>query len=205
MTLEGKEEVFRLEDERHAQGGTQDTTHQRELKGKAPRQCKALYPLGGCVVLGETMSSTGIGGDKDMELSTVKIGRRGRVVVPVALRGDFKVGDALVVFRNGNQVVFRKASEVRQLVLPRARQVSAKQHSNAEKKPSRPRPAKPGMKVVKKAAAAAKVAQGQSRSQSKGRSKKQGKAKKARASGRSSGVGAVALRRDKFGRFMRAR
>ncbi len=41
-----------------------------------------------------------------------RVSSRGQVVIPIELREDFKEGDRLIVFRRGDELIFRKANRV---------------------------------------------------------------------------------------------
>ena len=47
-----------------------------------------------------------------MEIAITKMSSKGQVVIPVELRGDIHEGDKLVVFRTGDQIIMKQASQL---------------------------------------------------------------------------------------------
>ena len=52
-----------------------------------------------------------------MDISIVKLGNKGRVVIPMNMRQDIKKGDSLMVIRDGRQIIFRKASDLNSMIV----------------------------------------------------------------------------------------
>ena len=47
-----------------------------------------------------------------MEISITKMSSKGQVVIPVEMRENIKEGDKLVLIKNNNQIIMKKASEM---------------------------------------------------------------------------------------------
>ena len=47
-----------------------------------------------------------------MEIALTKMSSKGQIVIPSELREDMKEGDQFLVIKNGNQLIFKKASEL---------------------------------------------------------------------------------------------
>ena len=45
------------------------------------------------------------------EINITKLSSKGQVVIPLEMRGDLKEGDKLLIIRNGNQIILKKASD----------------------------------------------------------------------------------------------
>ncbi len=46
------------------------------------------------------------------EISITKLSSKGQVVIPLEMRKDIKEGDKLLIIRNGNQIILKKASDL---------------------------------------------------------------------------------------------
>jgi len=44
-------------------------------------------------------------------IDITRVSSKGQIVIPKDLRGDFKEGDKLVVIRNGDQIILKKADK----------------------------------------------------------------------------------------------
>ena len=74
-----------------------------------------------------------------MEIGIVKFQRRGTVAVPLELRQGLKPGDALIVSRQGDLLVYQKASAVQGLYKAKIRTVGKEQASKAHMYPKMPK------------------------------------------------------------------
>jgi AbrB family looped-hinge helix DNA binding protein len=46
------------------------------------------------------------------EISITKLSSKGQVVIPLEMREDMKEGDKLLIIKNGNQIILKKASDL---------------------------------------------------------------------------------------------
>ena len=47
-----------------------------------------------------------------MDISITKMSSKGQIVIPVEMRGNIKEGEKLVLIKNKNQIIMKKASEM---------------------------------------------------------------------------------------------
>ena len=47
-----------------------------------------------------------------MDISITKMSSKGQVVIPLEMRGDIKEGEKLVLIKNKNQIIMKKASKM---------------------------------------------------------------------------------------------
>ena len=47
-----------------------------------------------------------------MKIDFTKMSSKGQVVIPLEMRKDIKEGEKLVIIKNGNQIIMKKASEM---------------------------------------------------------------------------------------------
>jgi len=47
-----------------------------------------------------------------MDIALTKMSSKGQVVIPLEMRGDMKEGEKLLIIRNKNQIIMKKASEL---------------------------------------------------------------------------------------------
>jgi len=47
-----------------------------------------------------------------MEIATTRVSSRGQIVIPVGMRTEFKEGDNLVIFRNGDSLIIKKEKDL---------------------------------------------------------------------------------------------
>ena len=48
----------------------------------------------------------------DMDIGITKMSSKGQVVIPAEMRGDIKEGEKLVIIKNGQQLILKKASDL---------------------------------------------------------------------------------------------
>ena len=47
-----------------------------------------------------------------VDVSITKMSSKGQVVIPLEMRGDIEEGEKLVIIKNGNQIIMKKASDM---------------------------------------------------------------------------------------------
>ena len=46
------------------------------------------------------------------EINITKMSSKGQVVIPLEMRGDLEEGDKLLIIKNGNQIILKKANDL---------------------------------------------------------------------------------------------